>query len=99
MDYSFMSRPHSSLLTSRIIVVSIALLLTTLLGTSALHAQSTSDFTIVVLPDTQNYSQFHPEIFHSQTQWVANNAARQDIKLILGVGDVVNNGSPPTETG
>ena len=94
-----MSRPYSSLLTSRIIVVSIALLLTTLLGTSVLHAQSTSDFTIVVLPDTQNYSQFHPEIFDSQTQWVANNAAGQNIKLVIGVGDVVNNGTSATETG
>ena len=94
-----MSRPYSSLLTSRIIVVSIALLLTTLLGTSGLHAQSTSDFTIVVLPDTQNYSQFHPEIFDSQTQWVANNAAGQNIKLVIGVGDVVNNGTSATETG
>src|SRR6202022_583554 len=97
MDYGIMWRRRCSLLTSRIAALPIALLVATLLGTSLLHAQSTGDFTIVVLPDTQNYSQFYPLIFDSQTQWVANNAVGQNITLVIGVGDVVNIGNDATQ--
>ena len=45
-------------------------------------------FSIAVLPDTQYYAQLHPDIFHKQTQWVADNAARQNIKFVLQLGDV-----------
>ena len=34
------------------------------------------DFTIVVLPDTQLYSQTYPSVFQSQTQWVIDNQNR-----------------------
>jgi len=62
-----------------------------------LQAQSAGDFTIVVLPDTQNYSQTYPQIFDSQTQWVASNAAAQNIKLVIGEGDIVNISSNATQ--
>jgi hypothetical protein len=62
-----------------------------------LHAQSPGDFTIVVLPDTQNYSQSYPQIFDSQTHWIANNAAAQNIKLVIGEGDIVNVSNQPTQ--
>jgi hypothetical protein len=97
MGYSFMCRRRCSLLTSKIAALSIAVLLAALLGASVLHAQSAGDFTIVVLPDTQNYSQFYPLIFDSQTQWVANNAVGQNITLVIGVGDVVNIGNDATQ--
>ena len=45
-------------------------------------------FTIAVLPDTQFYAQSHPEIFHQQTQWLADNAAKYSIKFMIQVGDV-----------
>jgi hypothetical protein len=99
MNYRFIWHRRCSLLTSKIAALSIALLLATLLGTSLLHAQSAGDFTIVVLPDTQNYSQFYPQIFDSQTQWVASNAAGQNIALVIGVGDVVNTGTDAIQTG
>lgn len=68
-----------------------------LLGTIPAIAQSTDDFTIVVLPDTQNYSQTYPQIFDSQTQWVANNVTAQNIKLVIGEGDIVNVGNSATQ--
>ena len=43
---------------------------------------------IVVLPDTQFYSQLHPEIFHRQTQWIADNIKRYDIRFVLQLGDI-----------
>src|SRR5258708_5751961 len=81
----------------RVAVLSIARALAALLGVLLLHAQSTSDFTVVVLPDTQFYSQTYPQIFDSQTQWVANNAAAQNIQLVIGVGDIVNVGTSATK--
>jgi hypothetical protein len=29
-----------------------------------------SDFTLIVLPDTQHYSDQYPEIYGAQTQWI-----------------------------
>jgi hypothetical protein len=50
------------------------------------------DFTIVALPDTQHYSASYPQIFNAQTQWIKDNAAQLNIKLVLGEGDIVNGG-------
>jgi hypothetical protein len=45
-------------------------------------------FTIAILPDTQFYAQKHHEIFHKQTQWLADNAAKYSIRFTIQVGDV-----------
>jgi hypothetical protein len=55
------------------------------------HATA-QDFTIVALPDTQFYSAKYPEIFKAQTQWIADNVAAKNIKLVLMEGDIVNGG-------
>jgi len=46
-------------------------------------------WTMVVIPDTQNYSTNHPEIFSEVTQWIADNEDR-NIALTLHVGDITN---------
>jgi len=46
-------------------------------------------FTLVLLPDTQNYSMKFPEIFKAQTQWIADNA--DSIAFVLHQGDITNN--------
>src|SRR5690349_12216241 len=53
------------------------------------------DFSIVVLPDTQNEAQFFPQVMNSQTKWIAANANAQsrNIQMVLGVGDIVNDGA------
>jgi len=55
-------------------------------------AGQSGDFTIVALPDTQFYSANDPQIFNQQTQWIRDNAAALNIKLVLGEGDIVNGG-------
>ena len=85
------------LLDSKIAFLATASLLIVLACIAPLRAQVPGDFTVVVLPDTQNYSQYHPQIFDSQTQWVTNNAAAQNIQLVIGVGDIVNIGTDPTQ--
>jgi hypothetical protein len=63
---------------------------------STTEAQN-ADFSIIVLPDTQYYSESYPAILDSQVQWIVNNAAALNIQLVLGVGDIVNNGSSSTQ--
>jgi hypothetical protein len=49
------------------------------------------DFTLVVIPDTQKYSELYPHIFTAQTQWIKDNIGNLNIKFVMHVGDVVQN--------
>ena len=56
-----------------------------------------SSFTIIALPDTQEYT-FAPgwnAIFHAQTQWIADNKNLLNIVAVTGEGDTI---SHPTDT-
>jgi hypothetical protein len=48
------------------------------------------DFTVVVLPDTQYYSETYPSIFSAQTQWIMDNRDSLNIEYVAHVGDIVN---------
>ena len=48
------------------------------------------DFTLIALPDTQNESQYYPEFFTSQTQWIVNNETLENIIFVTHLGDLVN---------
>jgi hypothetical protein len=50
-------------------------------------------FTVILLPDTQHYSESHPEIFEAQTQWIVDNRAALNIVYVGHLGDIVENGS------
>ena len=81
----------------------------TLLFTSLLIAQSgktaaastvppndtpaSTDFSIILLPDAQNESQFYPQVIASQTAWVVQNQDALNIQAFLGLGDLVNDGA------
>jgi hypothetical protein len=69
------------------------------LSTIPLRGLTPGDFTIVVLPDSQIYSKSYPQIFDSQAQWIASNAAAQNIKLVISVGDTVNTATDATQWG
>ena len=60
-------------------------------------------FTVVALPDTQNYAKDHPEIFMDQTRWIADNRDSLQIAFVTHLGDIVNNGPsqrpPPGDRG
>ncbi len=51
-------------------------------------------WTIVLLPDTQRYSQSSPETFRNQTRWVVENQQRRHIVFVLHEGDMVNRATP-----
>ena len=58
---------------------------------------SGEDFTIIALPDTQEYSQVHPQIFISQTQWVVDNQDDLNIVYLAHLGDIVNTAGSTTQ--
>jgi alkaline phosphatase len=48
-------------------------------------------FTIIVLPDTQYYTQSSTvAIFNAQTQWIVNNVTAQNIVFVTHEGDIVD---------
>ena len=51
------------------------------------------DFTVVVLPDPQNETQYFPQALNSQTQWIVNNRQALNIQMVLTEGDNINDGA------
>jgi 3',5'-cyclic AMP phosphodiesterase CpdA len=52
--------------------------------------EPSGSWTLVVLPDTQFYSQSKPAIFDRQTAWITRNREANNILFVLHVGDIVN---------
>ena len=48
-------------------------------------------FSLIGLPDTQNYSDIYPQIYTAQTNWVVDNRAPLDIRYVSHYGDITNN--------
>jgi hypothetical protein len=59
--------------------------------------EAAPDFTLVVMPDTQNYATSYPNIFNQQTQWIVDNAASMNTLFVTQEGDVVNTDGSTTE--
>ncbi len=55
--------------------------------------RSKSSFMLVLLPDTQTYTSVYPEIFKSQTSWIAENAKK--IAFVIHQGDITDNNNEP----
>lgn len=64
---------------------------------TAVYKVPSDYFTLAALPDTQVYSEKRPEIFLSQTKWIAENAERFRIKMTTHLGDIVENGNSAME--
>ncbi|WPJ97917.1 LamG-like jellyroll fold domain-containing protein [Coraliomargarita algicola] len=52
-------------------------------------------WSLVLLPDTQVYSQNYPGVFSAQTSWIRQHARTHNIRYVLHLGDIVNNNSIP----
>ncbi|KAA3646432.1 MAG: hypothetical protein DWQ07_09465 [Chloroflexi bacterium] len=50
---------------------------------------SSEPFAIIVLPDTQYYSQKYPDIYLSQTQWIVDHHEKLNVAFVSHVGDIV----------
>jgi hypothetical protein len=49
------------------------------------------EFSIIVLPDTQYYSETYPQHFIAQTQWIKDNVGTLNIKYVFHLGDITDN--------
>ena len=64
---------------------------------TAAPANGADPFTVVVLPDTQYYTQADDRndlYFKGQTNWIVNNRQNLNLAFVLHVGDIQNNGNP-----
>jgi hypothetical protein len=52
--------------------------------------QANEPFSIVVLPDTQYYTQLQPELFDQQALWIRDNVEKHNIAFVAHVGDITN---------
>ena len=51
------------------------------------------EFCLIVVPDTQRYAAYFPEIFHSQFQWIRDASRSLNVKYVIHLGDVVEEGT------
>ncbi len=60
-------------------------------GGCAPGAERTAEFTVVLLPDTQYYSDEFPETYLTQTRWIKRQAKVDNIRFVIHLGDIVQN--------
>lgn len=71
----------------RILSLVLLVVLAGLVGTSV--AAEESSFTVVLLPDTQFYSERYPQTYLVQTRWIKQQAEAENIKFVIHLGDIV----------
>lgn len=52
--------------------------------------KGSESFTVVLLPDTQYYSEQFPETYMAQTQWIASRAKEDNIRFVIHLGDITD---------
>src|SRR6266853_3633676 len=55
------------------------------------------DFSIVLFPDTQYYNSQNAYVFKDQANWVVSHQADLNIKMVVGLGDIVDGGGYPID--
>ncbi|MCA9071438.1 MAG: hypothetical protein KDA84_21065, partial [Planctomycetaceae bacterium] len=58
-------------------------------GEAAKPEPTDEPFTVVLLPDTQFYSEKYPENYVAQTLWIRERRKQDNIKLAIHLGDIV----------
>src|SRR4051812_29286642 len=70
----------------------------------AQHAEAASissqdaDFSIVLFPDTQYYNSKNAYVFKDQANWVVAHRAALNIKMVIGLGDIIDGGGYPIDS-
>lgn len=55
-----------------------------------LTAAPDEDFTVFTIPDSQFYTQRHPEMYYAQTDWIVANRESTNAAFVAHVGDIVH---------
>ena len=87
-------------------ILGIAVAVCFLVGCRSTHAPASAPgenapFSIVVLPDTQNYTDSSfggsPQYFYDQTTWIKENTKKLNIVMVAHVGDIVQHPAATSE--
>jgi hypothetical protein len=70
----------------------VRVLVTVVALSIAAFSQTTGEFAIVALPDTQIYAKDYPQIFAAQTKWIVDHRSEMNIQTVIGLGDIVDAG-------
>jgi len=81
----------------RLIILIPALLALGLPAVSAEEPKRAESFTVVLLPDTQNYSENFPDNYVAQTLWIRKRLKDENIQFAIHLGDIVQNATQETE--
>jgi len=87
----------------RATAATVVLLLTTIVHSQQVDSSASAqppvtvdipkgEFCLIVVPDTQRYAAYFPDIFRAQFRWIRDNAAALNIKFVAHVGDIVEEG-------
>jgi predicted MPP superfamily phosphohydrolase len=60
-------------------------------NSKAENAVSGDSFTIIQISDTQFLSATNPQLFKDTTNWIVNNSANYNLKMVIHTGDIVDN--------
>ena len=78
-------------------LVLLSCLLQSLATLAAAPASKEESFTVVLLPDTQYYSQKYPDTYVAQTLWIRKQLKQDNIKFAIHLGDIVQNAGTESE--
>lgn len=53
---------------------------------------SKGEFCLIAVPDTQRYAAYFPDIFRRQFRWIRDHAGSLNVKFVVHLGDVVEEG-------
>lgn len=88
----------------RIVVVTVCVAGATLFPRSVLAQALGEDFTLIVIPDTQNEAEHHQSVMHTQFQWMADQyragkaaSIAKNVVFATSVGDIVNDADSKTQ--
>ena len=59
--------------------------------------EAEKSFTVVLLPDTQNYSEKYPDTYIAQTLWIRKHRQQENIKFAIHLGDIVQTSTKQPE--
>lgn len=60
-------------------------------------AEPNEVFTVVLMPDTQFYSEKYPDTYVQQTLWIRSRVKEDNLKFSIGLGDIVQNAKEEQE--
>lgn len=63
----------------------------------AAAARAAEPFSVVLLPDTQNYAENYPDTYKAQTAWIASRVKPDNLRFVIHLGDIVQTAAAEKE--